>query len=138
MSRKMCAAAVAVTASVQGWPSASPWVGAPTPPASSPYEHTPTCRAAEEPLLRVTTVYPGRTDTDMQRAVRASEGGEYEPDRYLRPESVAATVLAAVHAGPDAHLTRADRAPRLPALIGFSCLGAAAGKHGGGAGCGSR
>src|SRR5262249_55175496 len=35
---------------------------------------------AEEPLLlRVTTIYPRRTDTDMQRAVRASAGAEYEP-----------------------------------------------------------
>jgi len=66
---------------------------------------------AEEPLLRVTTIYPGRTATDMQRSVRASEGAEYEPDRYLRPESVAAAVLAAVQAGPDAHLTELTLRP---------------------------
>lgn len=60
---------------------------------------------AEEPSLRVTTVYPGRTATDMQRGVRAAEGGEFEPDQYLRPESVAAAVLTAVHATPDAHIT---------------------------------
>jgi len=68
---------------------------------------------AEEPSLRVTTIYPGRTDTDMQRAVRASEGAEYQPDRYLRPESVAAAVLAAIHAGPDAHLTDLTLRPTL-------------------------
>jgi NADP-dependent 3-hydroxy acid dehydrogenase YdfG len=66
---------------------------------------------AEEPLLRVTTIYPGRAATDMQRAVRASEGGEYQPDHYLRPESVAAAVLAAVHATPDAHLTELTLRP---------------------------
>jgi NADP-dependent 3-hydroxy acid dehydrogenase YdfG len=59
----------------------------------------------EEPALRVTTVYPGRTDTDMQRTVRADEGGDYEPDRYLRPESVAAAVHHAATAPADAHLT---------------------------------
>ncbi|MFD1540250.1 SDR family oxidoreductase [Nonomuraea guangzhouensis] len=59
----------------------------------------------EETDLRVTTVYPGRVATDMQRGVRAQEGGEYEPDKYLTPESVARAVLAAVNAGPDAHLT---------------------------------
>ncbi|SDJ64020.1 SDR family oxidoreductase [Nonomuraea jiangxiensis] len=66
----------------------------------------------EEPALRVTTVYPGRTDTDMQRSVRAYEGGEYEPDKYLRPDTVARAVLAAVNAGPDAHLTELTVRPR--------------------------
>lgn len=66
---------------------------------------------AEEPRLRVTTVYPGRTDTDMQRGVREHEGGPYEPHRYLRPESVARAVLAAVNAGPDAHLTELTLRP---------------------------
>ncbi|WP_043616046.1 SDR family oxidoreductase [Nonomuraea candida] len=66
----------------------------------------------EEPELRVTTVYPGRTATDMQRGVRAYEGGEFEPEKYLRPESVARAVLAAVTAGPDAHLTELTLRPR--------------------------
>jgi NAD(P)-dependent dehydrogenase (short-subunit alcohol dehydrogenase family) len=60
---------------------------------------------AEEPDLRVTLVHPGRTDTPMQRAVRAAEGGDYEPERYLHPDSVAGAVLVAVTAPPDAHLT---------------------------------
>ncbi|MBG0821309.1 SDR family oxidoreductase [Planomonospora sp. ID91781] len=59
----------------------------------------------EEPGLRVTTVYPGRVDTDMQRGVREQENGAYEPDRYLRADSVARAVLAAVTASPDAHVT---------------------------------
>ncbi|NMO92632.1 SDR family oxidoreductase [Actinomycetospora sp. TBRC 11914] len=58
----------------------------------------------EEPTLRVCSVHPGRVDTDMQRSVVAYEGGAYDPDRYLRPESVAAAVLAAVTASPDAHI----------------------------------
>ncbi|MFI7532852.1 SDR family oxidoreductase [Streptosporangium sp. NPDC049376] len=59
----------------------------------------------EEPALRVTSVYPGRIDTDMQRGVREQEGAAYEPDRYLTPESVARVVLTAVSATPDAHVT---------------------------------
>ncbi|MFC4057524.1 SDR family oxidoreductase [Planomonospora corallina] len=59
----------------------------------------------EEPGLRVTTVYPGRVDTDMQRGVRAQEEGEYQPEKYLRADSVARAVLAAVTASPDAHVT---------------------------------
>lgn len=59
----------------------------------------------EEPALRVCSVHPGRVDTDMQRAVVAHEGGEYDAARYLRPESVASAVLAAVTAARDAHLT---------------------------------
>lgn len=55
--------------------------------------------------IRVTSVFPGRTGTDMQRGVREAEGGAYEPERYLRPESVAETVLSAVRAPSDAHLT---------------------------------
>ncbi|MGC7093327.1 SDR family oxidoreductase [Amycolatopsis lurida] len=70
-------------------------------------------RAEEEPNgVRVTSVHPGRTDTDMQRAVVASEGNEYDPDRYLRPDSVAMAVLAAVSASPDAHLTELVVRPR--------------------------
>ncbi len=66
---------------------------------------------AEEPDLRVTSVHPGRIDTPMQRAVRATEGGDYEPERYLHPDSVAGAVLAAVTAPPDAHLTDVVRRP---------------------------
>ncbi|MBW4715529.1 SDR family oxidoreductase [Saccharothrix obliqua] len=67
---------------------------------------------AEEPALRVTSVHPGRTATDMQRGVRAQESGEYEPERYLTPESVARAVLAAVQADEDAHVTDVVVRPR--------------------------
>lgn len=60
---------------------------------------------AEEPALRVTSVYPGRTATDMQRGVRAAEGGEYEPQRYLAPETVARAVLSVVVTPADGHVT---------------------------------
>ncbi len=60
---------------------------------------------AEETALRVTSVHPGRIDTDMQRRVRTAEGGAYEADQYLSVESVASAVLTAVRAPVDAHLT---------------------------------
>lgn len=56
---------------------------------------------AEEPALRVTSVFPGRIDTDMQADIVAMEGGEYRPERFLRPESVAAAVVAAILAPDD-------------------------------------
>ncbi|GAA2059733.1 SDR family oxidoreductase [Williamsia deligens] len=59
----------------------------------------------EEPLLRVTTIYPGRIDTDMQRDIVAMEGEEYDASRFLRVESVAAAVVAAVTTPADAHPT---------------------------------
>jgi NADP-dependent 3-hydroxy acid dehydrogenase YdfG len=55
--------------------------------------------------LRVTSVYPGRTATDMQRGVREAEGGAFEPENYLRPESVAEPIVQAVRASEDAHQT---------------------------------
>jgi NADP-dependent 3-hydroxy acid dehydrogenase YdfG len=60
-------------------------------------------RAEEETSgVRVTSVFPGRTDTDMQRGVRAAEQGEYEPGRYLRPDSVAAAIRFVVTGPADA------------------------------------
>jgi NADP-dependent 3-hydroxy acid dehydrogenase YdfG len=61
--------------------------------------------------VRVTSVHPGRTDTDMQRAVVAHEGGEYDGSRFLRPESVARAVLLAVTAPPDADVTELSIRP---------------------------
>jgi NAD(P)-dependent dehydrogenase (short-subunit alcohol dehydrogenase family) len=62
-------------------------------------------RAEEGPHgIRVTTVFPGRTATDMQRGVRAAEGGEFEPGRYLRPATVAEAIRFAVTAPDDAQV----------------------------------
>jgi NADP-dependent 3-hydroxy acid dehydrogenase YdfG len=70
-------------------------------------------RAEEESNgVRVTSIFPGRTDTEMQRALVADEGGDYVAERFLRPDSVAMAVLAAVSASPDAHLTEVILRPR--------------------------
>ncbi|GHG61483.1 SDR family oxidoreductase [Amycolatopsis acidiphila] len=72
-----------------------------------------TLRLEEEPNgLRVTSVFPGRTATEMQEAVTAAEGIPYSPDDYLSPDSVAAAVLGAVSATPDAHPTDVIVRPR--------------------------
>jgi NAD(P)-dependent dehydrogenase (short-subunit alcohol dehydrogenase family) len=56
----------------------------------------------EEPGIRVSTVYPGRTDTDMQRTVRSAEAGDYEPAGYLRPDTVAGVIISVLRLPPDA------------------------------------
>ncbi|MGF2952339.1 SDR family oxidoreductase [Mycobacterium sp. THU-M116] len=58
----------------------------------------------DEPDLRVTTIFPGRTDTEMQREIVAFERGEYDTANLLRPETVAAAVAEAVATAPDGHL----------------------------------
>jgi NAD(P)-dependent dehydrogenase (short-subunit alcohol dehydrogenase family) len=46
--------------------------------------------------VRVTSVYPGRTDTPMQRQVFAAEDRRYDTSGLVPPEAVAAHVLAAI------------------------------------------
>ncbi len=46
--------------------------------------------------VRVTSIYPGRTATRMQREVREQEGGAFEPESYLRAEDVARMVAEVV------------------------------------------
>jgi len=59
---------------------------------------------AEEPGLRVTSIHPGRTATDMQRAVRTFEGADFEPEKYMDPASVAKVIHTAITTPPDAHV----------------------------------
>ena len=50
-------------------------------------------RAEEAPRgVRVSSLYPGRTDTPMQQKVVGQEGGSYEPGRFIRPQTVADAV----------------------------------------------
>lgn len=59
---------------------------------------------ADEPDLRVTTVYPGRTDSQMQRELVAFEGGTYDPAKFLKPETVATAVVNVVATPRDGHV----------------------------------
>ncbi len=58
----------------------------------------------DEPSLRVTSIHPGRIATVMQEGLVAYEGGEYKPERFLSPQTVAKVVADAVNAPPDAHI----------------------------------
>ncbi|MDH6195610.1 NADP-dependent 3-hydroxy acid dehydrogenase YdfG [Mycobacterium frederiksbergense] len=65
---------------------------------------------ADEPSLRVTSIFPGRTDTEMQRDLVAYEAavtdgvGDYDPAKFLKPETVAGLVATAVASPPDGHV----------------------------------
>lgn len=55
--------------------------------------------------VRVTTVYPGRTATPMQVKVHQQEGKEYDPDRWITPDTVATTLLTALDLPRGAEVT---------------------------------
>ncbi|AIY49046.1 SDR family oxidoreductase [Mycolicibacterium fortuitum] len=65
---------------------------------------------ADEPSLRVTSIFPGRVDTEMQRDLVAYENavtdgaGEYDPAKFLKPETVAGLAATAVTTPPDGHV----------------------------------
>ncbi|BBZ25748.1 short chain dehydrogenase [Mycolicibacterium madagascariense] len=67
---------------------------------------------ADEPDLRVTSVHPGRFDSEMQRALVAYEEGDYDPARFMSPETVAGVVAQAVHTPPDAQVHEIVLRPR--------------------------
>jgi short-subunit dehydrogenase len=60
---------------------------------------------AEEPEIRVTSVYPGRTASEMQRQVREWEGGEYDPAAFMSARTVAQVIVNALETPPDATVT---------------------------------
>jgi NADP-dependent 3-hydroxy acid dehydrogenase YdfG len=67
---------------------------------------------ADEPSLRVTSVHPGRIATAMQQDLVAYEGGDYDPARYLQPETVARVVADAITTPADAHVHEVIVRPR--------------------------
>lgn len=67
---------------------------------------------AEEPGIRVTSVFPGRIDTEMQQGIFAAEGREYSTEGLLRPETVAGAVVSAIETPGDAHPTEIVLRPR--------------------------
>lgn len=68
-------------------------------------------RIDEEPhFLRVTTVAPGQTDTEMLRGLIPAEA--YHPENYVQPSSVARAVRFVVDAPADVQLTDVAVRPR--------------------------
>ena len=66
----------------------------------------------DEPLLRVTSIHPGRVDTEMQRDLVAYEGGPYDAARFLAPATVARVVAQVVATPPDGHTHQVVIRPR--------------------------
>ncbi|OYO20792.1 short chain dehydrogenase [Enemella dayhoffiae] len=64
---------------------------------------TDALREEERGRVRVSSIHPGRVDTDMQREIQARRGNDdYRGEIYLTPESVAAAVRLAVDATDEA------------------------------------
>lgn len=64
--------------------------------------------------IRVSTIAPGRTDTEMLRRQREQMGLPYVVSDYITPDSIARAVRFVVDAGPDVHLTDIAVRPRVP------------------------
>lgn len=52
--------------------------------------------------IRVSSLYLGRTATPMQRQVHAQEGWDYDPSRWMQPETVADSVVQLLNLPRDA------------------------------------
>jgi NAD(P)-dependent dehydrogenase (short-subunit alcohol dehydrogenase family) len=62
--------------------------------------------------VRVTTVYPGRTATPMQRKVHDQEGKDYDPDAWIDPATVADAILHVLDLPRDTTITDLTIRPR--------------------------
>jgi len=69
---------------------------------------------ADEPALRVCSIHPGRVDTEMQRDLVAYEGGQYDPTKFLTPQTVAGAVAGVLATPADAHTHQVVIRPRGP------------------------
>ncbi|WP_445167806.1 SDR family oxidoreductase [Mycolicibacterium sp. Dal123E01] len=67
---------------------------------------------ADEPSLLVTSVHPGRVDTEMQEDLIAYEGFDYDPAKYLKAETVARVVANVIATPADAHVHEVVVRPR--------------------------
>lgn len=63
---------------------------------------TEALREEERGVLRVSSIHPGRVDTDMQVELQAAEGRDYDPSKVLTVNSVARAVVFALEAAEDA------------------------------------
>ncbi|HET8989201.1 MAG TPA: SDR family oxidoreductase [Humibacillus sp.] len=62
--------------------------------------------------VRVTSLHPGRVDTDMQHELVGHEGADYDATAYLDVESVVAAARLAIDAGPRASVDLVSVRPR--------------------------
>jgi short-subunit dehydrogenase len=64
--------------------------------------------------VRVTTVFPSRTATPMQEKVHAQEGEVYDRRRWLRPETVASSILHVLDLPREATIPELTIRPLVP------------------------
>jgi short-subunit dehydrogenase len=64
--------------------------------------------------VRVTTVFPSRTATPMQEKVHEQEGRTYDSSRWIRPETVADTILHVLDLPADATIPEVTVRPVVP------------------------
>ncbi len=64
--------------------------------------------------VRVTTVFPSRSATPMQHKVHEQEGQVYDPARWIRPETVAETILHVLDLPQDATIPEVTVRPVVP------------------------
>lgn len=78
---------------------------------------TDALREEERGAVRVSSVHPGRVDTDMQVQLQSNwhrddADWRYDGTKYMRPESIAAAVRLAVDTGADANVDEIQVRPR--------------------------
>ncbi len=78
---------------------------------------TDALREEERGLVRVTSIHPGRVDTDMQRRMWQDRGCNYHADDHLNPTDVAATVKLAVDLSPTANIDMLSIRPAMPVTL---------------------
>ena len=66
----------------------------------------------EEPGIRVTSVFPGRTATPMQAEVHRQEGRTYSPGDWIDPGTVADEIVRVIDLPPDATVPQIVIRPR--------------------------
>lgn len=67
--------------------------------------YTDALREEQRGKIRVSSIHPGKVDSDMQRQIQTHRGvaeADYDETQYLRPESVAKAVRLAIDATDDA------------------------------------
>lgn len=67
--------------------------------------YTDALREEQRDKIRVSSIHPGKVDSDMQRQIQTHRGvaeADYDETQYLRPESVAKAVRLAIDATDDA------------------------------------
>lgn len=72
---------------------------------------TDALREEERGAVRVSSIHPGRVDTDMQVELQQQAGRPYVASEHLRPGSVAEAVTLAVFASPEAMVEQVSVRP---------------------------